>query len=247
MSSNVVRRRVLPVALSVAALVPLAAMLPGGASSAGASARTHRVATAHTSRVIVRRAAACPTTPGLPFTGSLANGTFKVGLIVNGSGIGGSVCGTLTPTTGGFKVSIPQSNFTFSGGNITILGLVSLPAVISADSNATGSAKATKNGLASTLNVSISSTVSLLGFTCTIGPFSPHLTTGRSGTLTGKNFTGSFTNLSGEFVANNFVVPAVQPTESCPLLVAGLINTTIGLPSWPGDASLTTDSTLAVT
>lgn len=66
-----------------------------------------------------------------------------------------------------------------------------------------------------------------------------HLTTGKSGALQGKTFTGSRnTGFTGIVVANDFAVPAIQCTQDCPWLIARAANFLVGLPAASGNASI---------
>jgi hypothetical protein len=85
------------------------------------------------------------------------------------------------------------------------------------------------------------------GFRCVIGPFTPDLTTGTSGDLVGETMTEqSHLAFAGKLVANEFEVPAIQPSSTCPWLAAAILNWIIGLPLASGVASLTFDSDFVV-
>ncbi len=222
---------------AVAIAAPIVGLaLASGAGAAGAAVRHNK---AH--------AAACPTSGGIPFSGSLSDGTIKLGGAVSGSGLTGSVCGTLVAGSSGFSVSIPQANISFAPTSVTILGLASLPATIAAAGNGTGTVTTNSDGTFNTsLSVPVTSTVSALGFNCTVGPFTPVLTTGTSGSVTGSPLSGSFSDLTGTIVAGEFSVPSIQPDRSCPFLVAGLVNLITGLPLKAGRSSLTASASLTV-
>lgn len=221
---------------SLAVVVPLAGLaLSAGPASAGAAVR--KAGTTST----------CPSTGGIPFSGTLSKGTVTIGSAAKGTGVSGSVCGLLSAGSSGFSVSIPQSDITFAPTSITVVGLLSLPATISAQGNGTGTVTANSNGtFSASLTVPVSSTVSALGFNCTIGPFTPVLTTGTSGSVTGTPLSGSLSALSGTLVAGEFTVPAVQSSRSCPFIVAGLVNLITGLPLKAGKSTLTASASLSV-
>jgi hypothetical protein len=71
---------------------------------------------------------------------------------------------------------------------------------------------------------------------------SPTLTTGKSGSLEGKNLRGEpgallTTGVSGTVVANEFAVGSVDPSSACPPGTAERLNTTLGLPLAAGQSS----------
>lgn len=78
-----------------------------------------------------------------------------------------------------------------------------------------------------------------------IGPIAAQLTTGTSGDLTGAPIAGPLGGVqSGVLVADEFSVPAVQPSATCPGLVALLTSSLAGLPLAPGASSLRFDTTI---
>lgn len=231
-----VSRKLVLTAGSLAVALPLAAIALSGNGVAGAAVKHSK---SHTT-------ASCPTTGGIPFSGTLSNGTIKLGSTTSGSGLTGTVCGVLAAGASGLSVSIPQSDISFAPTHVTILGLASLPATVAAAGNGTGTASLNSDGsISTTLSVPVTSTVSALGFNCTVGPFTPVLTTGTSGSLTGSNLTGSGT-LTGTLVAGEFSVPAIQPDRSCPFIVAGLVNLITGLPLKAGRSSLSATASLTL-
>ncbi len=78
-----------------------------------------------------------------------------------------------------------------------------------------------------------------LGTNCPVTIPSVPLTTLTSGALVGQPVTGPFHGGVALTVANNFAIPAVQPSPSCPPAIAQTINKFVGLPAAPGLASLT--------
>ena len=229
------------VTASLAVAVPLAGLaLTGGAPSAAAAVR-------HAQRLTPATTAACPKSGGISFAGSLSNGMVKLGSSVSGSGVTGKVCGILKVASSGFSVSIPKANISFAPTHVTILGLASLPATIAAAGKGTGRVTAGPKGTFNTkISVPVTSTVSALGFQCTVGPFTPVLTTGTSGSVRGKALSGTLSKLQGKLAAGEFSVPAVQASATCPFLVAGLVNTLAGFPLKAGQSTLTASTTLSV-
>jgi hypothetical protein len=87
------------------------------------------------------------------------------------------------------------------------------------------------NGLNVTLNATVSgSTGALFGVSCTIGP----LTIPLAGAV-----TGPFTDMTATLTSNNFSVPVVQGSATCPGGVPANIDAIAGLPIAPGGASAT--------
>lgn len=78
-----------------------------------------------------------------------------------------------------------------------------------------------------------------LGTNCPVTIPSVPLTTLTSGALVGQPVTGPFHGGVALAVANDFAIPAVQPSPSCPPVIAQTVNKFVGLPAAPGTASLT--------
>lgn len=219
-------------ALAVALVGLLALAVP-----AGAQTRSTPGARAHQS---------CPA-GAITFTGALSNGKVHLGKAASGSGIAGDVCGTIAlSSTGALDVTIPAANFTFSPSKISLFNLIDLPSTITVDSAATGTMTGNNGAYTGSLTVTVTATVQVLGFSCSVGPFTPQLTTGKSGSVTGKPLTGSLSDLSGELVAGTFSVPAVQPSKTCPGIIAAITNLATGLPLASGASTLTSDTSLDV-
>ncbi|MGO9196008.1 MAG: hypothetical protein ACLQK4_02630 [Acidimicrobiales bacterium] len=246
-SSSCPSRRI-AIALSLALAAPVAGVaLTSGRSAAGAAVKVshHRH---HKHNRHHPTAPACPTKGGIPFSGTLSDGALQLGNAVSGSGLSGTVCGLLVSSSSGFKVSIPQAEMSFAPTHVTILGFASLPATVTAAGNGTGTVSTNSDGtFNSTISVPVTSTVSAFGFMCTVGPFTPVLTTGTSGSVSGTPLSGSLTALTGRLAAGEFSVPSVQPSKRCPFLVAALVNLLTGLPLEAGSSSLTATATLGVT
>ncbi|HEX6674303.1 MAG TPA: hypothetical protein VF486_04670 [Actinomycetes bacterium] len=192
-------------------------------------------------------AAACPTTGGTPITSQLSNGTLKIGPVARASGTSGSGCGLLIIDDQGIRTVLPKDNLTFDPFTLHV-GILSVPTTVTAVSDFGGPVELLPNNqVGASLTGSVTSTASILGFKCTIGPFTPTLTTGTSGALTGTPFTGQPDgSLGGKLVANDFAVPAVRPSARCPLPIAALVNLTTHLPQKAGGSSITYDASLRV-
>ncbi|HEY5153162.1 MAG TPA: hypothetical protein VIJ47_00410, partial [Acidimicrobiales bacterium] len=58
-------------------------------------------------------------------------------------------------------------------------------------------------------------------------------------------FTGSLSaGYTGKVVANDFAVPAIQRSNTCPGFVASLSNLLVGLPAAAGKASITMEGSI---
>lgn len=85
-------------------------------------------------------------------------------------------------------------------------------------------------------------TIKTDGDTCS-DPINPTLTTGKSGSLEGQILKGPLfgpSGIEGPLVANEFGVPAIQQSSTCPATVAARLNAAIGLPLAPGASSIKT-------
>jgi hypothetical protein len=91
------------------------------------------------------------------------------------------------------------------------------------------SCSSSQNGLAVSLDARVSgSTAPLFGVSCTIGPLDLPLT---------GSVTGPLSAASATLSSNDFTVPALTPSPSCPASVAANIDDIVGLPLAPGQAS----------
>jgi hypothetical protein len=193
-------------------------------------------------------AAACPTASGsnIAFTGTLSDGTAVLGGAAKVSGLSGSVCGLADLSD--LTATIQPANFNFSPVNTVLFGFLPLPTTMTVTKPASAAlvVGSTAGTYDTSMQVSLDATSSILGlFTCQIGPFSPDLTTGTSGSVSGTPLTGSLvTSLSGTLAAGDFSVPTITPSSSCPSFVAGLADLLIGLPLAPGKSTITTKVTL---
>ncbi len=185
----------------------------------------------------------------IAFTGTLSNTTAKFGSAATVSGLSGTLCGLLDFSTA--TATIQPSNFTFSSATTTLLGFLRLPTTTSVVAPATATLKGNSTGTAysTSMQLSMTATVSLLGlFKCTVGPFNPTMTTGTSGSVSGAPLTGNILkNLTGTLAAGDFSVPAIQASPSCPGLIAGLSNLIMGLPLKAGQSSITSTVSLTPT
>jgi hypothetical protein len=216
----------------------LLALLAGMLLMPAASAATPAAATA--------AAAPCPTTGGIPFSSQLSNGTVRIGRLARASGTTATACGLVTADASGALVStVARDNLAFAPFSLRI-GLLSVPTQVTPVSDFHGTVAGNPDGTTSiTLTGSLTATSRILGFSCTIGPFTPTLTTGTSGSLSGAPLVGQLPGpLTGKLVSNDFAVPAARSSARCPSLIARLVNLTVGLPQPVGGSSLTADVSL---
>jgi hypothetical protein len=173
------------------------------------------------------------------FHATFSNGTMKLGNAA-ASGLSAQACGWLHAMDGVLVTTVNPTDITFPPVSVKVLFL-KLPATVTVNAPLEGPVTFANNLTTVNINLAANLTASakLLGFSCGIGPITPTLTTGTSGSLTGVPFTGSLgTGFSGTVVANDFAVPAISPSASCPRLVAALAGLLVGLPAGAGKASI---------
>lgn len=189
----------------------------------------------------------CPTvTPGplrFTFTAQFTNGTVDMNGKAKVTGASGAACGTIVPSGGKLVATVPAANMSFGDAEAVIFGLVPVPVTMVPLTDFTGTGSFGTTGIHTTLSGSVSATTNLLGFRCSIGPITPTLTTGTSGALTGSPFVKG----AGKLVANDFAIPAIASSATCPKLVAYFANLLLGLPAKPGASSMTFDATQVLT
>ncbi len=197
-------------------------------------------------------ASAAPSSIQIPIAIALTNGSATIGSHIAATGITGVSTGTLSidgSLANPLAIDVPRSDVQIQPNTARLslgpLG-VGLPATFTATSALAGTAQIHANGaITSTISASLETTAQVGPFSCTIGPITAQLTTGTSGDLTGTPITGLLGGVqSGVLVADDFAVPAVQPSATCPGLVAVLTNSLAGLPLAPGASSLRFDTTL---
>jgi hypothetical protein len=115
-----------------------------------------------------------------------------------------------------------------------VVGLVANPGPISG----TLSCGSSQNGLAVALDAVVGgSTAPLFGVSCTIGPVTIPL---------GGSVTGPLGSATATLTGNDFGVPAIQPSPTCPSAVASNIDAIAGLPLAAGGASATLPATASL-
>jgi hypothetical protein len=180
-------------------------------------------------------------------------GTVRNGLLTTGTAtianINVSFCGVVTVVSGTppcgatGSVSSPQDGqiygplsvaLTLVPGMSPTLGFTSNPGTITGGF----SCGTSQNGLNVSLNATVSgSTAPVFGVSCTIGP----LTIPLSGAV-----TGPFTNMTATLTSNDFSIPTVQGSPTCPGAVPANIDAIAGLPSGPGGASVSLPVTVSL-
>ncbi len=180
----------------------------------------------------------------MAFHASFKNGSMKLGS-ATGSGLAADACGSISVVGGKFISTVQPADMSFAPVSVKILFL-SLPSNIVVNAPVTGPAGISKDFKSAdiSLTANITASASLLGFKCDIGPLTPTLTTGKSGSLTGKTFTLANGSYSGTVVANDFAVPGIKKSKTCPSLIAFLSNTLVGLPAAAGKASIQMDGAI---
>jgi hypothetical protein len=177
----------------------------------------------------------------LGLVGTATNGALDTGSATVAN-IDAKFCGivTLTPgtppcgATGSVNSPMDGQEFgalsvglTLVPGMTPTIGFVANPGTITGGFSCTSS----QNGLAVALDANVSgSTAPLFGVSCTIGPVSIPLTGAVTGPLTATTAT---------LTSNDFSVPAVQPSSTCPAAVAANVDMIAGLPLSAGHASAT--------
>jgi len=182
------------------------------------------------------------------FHAAFSNGTMALGS-ATATGLSATACGAVTGTLGSLVSTVQPGDIEFPAVSVKLLFL-SLPATITVNAPLSGPFRVYGAGFSKAdvnLTANLSASASLLGFKCVIGPLTPTLTTGASGSLQGTTFTGSLTSgYVGKVVANDFAVPAIQRSRSCPWLIATLANVLVGLPAAAGKASISMEGSITV-
>jgi hypothetical protein len=196
-----------------------------------------------------------PPENSLFFNGSQREGVIKLGKNATATGVGGPItCGVLTVGAEGIRYSVPAANVVYNPFTVKLFGFLPLEGGLTVDGPAEGSLGAVEQelpdgefelvGLSTTFEAPVTSTISFLGLAkCSIGPFEVALTTGKSGSLEGTYLTGEIVGpegLTGTLVGNEFSVPKITPSKSCPFFISALSNLILGLPLKPGQSSVTT-------
>ena len=186
--------------------------------------------------------AACPTGP-LAFSTELTGGSLQIGKVASSTGNSAVACGEIAPGPTGLTATIHPEDLVFAPGTTKVLFLA-LPTQTRAVGDLSGPV-ALGAGIEASLTGPVVADARLLGFTCTIGPLTPTLTTGASGGLTGAAFADDGSGvLRGRLVAADFEVPKIASSRSCPRFVAGMTNLLLGLPLAVGRSSIQFDASI---
>lgn len=173
------------------------------------------------------------------FHAAFANGTMSLAR-AKATSLSAKACGAVTGKLGAMVLTVRPGDIEFPAMPVKLL-FVSVPSTITVNAPLSGPFKPGP-GLTSAevkLKANLSASAKFMGFSCVIGPLTPTLTTGKSGSLHGTTFTGSLKKgFTGKVVANDFAVPAIHSSKTCPWLFATLANALAGLPVAPGKASI---------
>lgn len=173
------------------------------------------------------------------FHAAFTHGTMSLGGATSHD-LSAKACGAVIGKIGAMVLTIQPGNIAFPAASVKFL-FIRVPSTITVNAPLSGPFKP-GSGLSTAevkLKANLSASVKLLGFSCDIGPLTPTLTTGKSGSLHGTTFTGSMKKgYTGKVVANDFAAPAIHSSKTCPWLIATLANTLVGLPLAPGKASI---------
>lgn len=222
------RRRALAAALCVGAVGAALVVTPTAQAAPGA-------------------AAACPRpSAGLPFVSKLTNGVTRIGQNATISDSSATSCGVLLARADGkLGLTILAKNIQFAPV-VTKVGLLELPTTLRATSPLEGFVAFSTRGQTASISGAVQATADILGQQCVI-PLRVRLTTGTSGPVSGTPFQFDSTGTSrGKLAAGSFAVPAIAPSATCNLVVAGLSNTLLGLPLDRGASTITYDASLKI-
>jgi hypothetical protein len=175
---------------------------------------------------------------GIRFNGTLSGGSLSVGATLTAANISARFCGLQNPFS--LNGAVAANGVAFDPAIATILRTIQLPLTVEPAAAAlqiTG--KDPSGALEARMTTNVSSSVTVAGVTCAVGPISMVLTTGQSGQLRGVAFTGPIDQARGVIVSNDFAVPPVQPSATCPSFVATLVNVMAGLPLAAGRSQIT--------
>jgi hypothetical protein len=196
----------------------------------------------------VPAAAGPPTSPyQLGLVGTVTGGSVATGSATV-SGIDAKVCGLVTLVNGtppcyatGYIVS-PHDGQLYGALSIALtlvpgmnptVGFTANPGTITGGFNCGSS----QNGLSVGLNAAVSgSTAPLFGVSCTIAVTIP----------LGGAATGPLASTRATLTSNDFSVPAVQPSPTCPSAVAANVDDIAGLPLVAGRATATLPVTASI-
>lgn len=179
------------------------------------------------------------------FHAAFANGTMSLGS-AKAVSLSAKACGAVTGKTGAMVLTVQSGDIKFPVVSVKLL-FISLPSTITVNAPLSGPFKPGAGFTSAKVNLTanLSASVKVLGYSCVIGPLTPTITTGKSGALQGTTFTGSQKKgFTGKVVANDFAVPAIQSSETCPWLIAKLSNVLVGLPAAPGEATISMEGSI---
>jgi hypothetical protein len=175
---------------------------------------------------------------GIRFNGTLSAGSLSVGSTLTAANVAARFCGLQNPFS--LNGAVAANGIAFDPAATTVLRTIQLPlSVRPAAASLLITGKDPNGALEATMTTNVIASVTVAGVTCTVGPVAMTLTTGPSGTLHGAPFTGPIDHTTGRIVSDDFAVPAVRPSLTCPSFVASLVNVMAGLPLPAGSSQIT--------
>jgi hypothetical protein len=198
----------------------------------------------------------CPERPEgtIGFHGTQSGGTININGRANAEGVGGTIsCGILYLVEP-IHFTIAAEDVKYNPYTLKLLGFLPLESTLTVDGPAEGELSAHEyinangeeaTGLNTSFTAPVTSTVNFLGIAkCSIGPFAVSETTGKSGKLEGHFLEGEIlTGEAGKLVGNEFAVPAIQASKTCPFFLSALTNFILGLPAKAGASTVTSNET----
>lgn len=178
----------------------------------------------------------------VPFSGSIVDGQITIPPNVVVPHVYAAVCGLVQLPELSGTIRPGDVHFAPNSPNVYVAGLEALPITVSFTQPLAATIApqpASNGGLDIAITTSNQATQSVLGMSCSVVLNQVTFTTRGSGRLTGRPVTGPTAAGSAEVVSNDFPVPAVQPSASCPPAVAATFNKLLGLPLGPGVATFT--------
>jgi hypothetical protein len=200
--------------------------------------------------------AEAPPAGSVEMTGALSKGSLALGGHGStGIGLAGTIsCASLNTMTS--QPEIDATGLSFNSSSWRMASALPYEWTLEPVGTATGTLEAHKNSAGEVedyradLTLSVALALSYGGYSCTIGPITATLTTGKSGTAEGSPLKPSGSGaLEGELVAKDFPVPELEAPKfgeseflnelsRCPPALARLIGDDAALPASPGQAEM---------
>ena len=182
---------------------------------------------------------------GIPVAAKVTNGAFKVGAAVQSADVSGTICGYFVLPSMALDSSpvptpsCPGCSISFASSEGNIYNAAALPLTVTPTGPVTGKPLqklAPNGGLILELNTPVTANVGVpeLGVNCGV-PITVQLSTDPA--RGGQAITGPITGASSQVAASNLVVPAIQPSVTCPSSLAVPFGQVAGLPAGGGQAT----------